>query len=207
MRLTEKYINGLKKAYFDNNFPTDWEHFEMVKHGASKEDILKIKAEYPSAPDSLFDLLEYVDGTYHREYQGKEIAFYFLGSDVDEYDLPYYLLSSEQILEEAKLRAEYSYGLDEHLDWVNEHGYYELYDDKLTDDPDKARWLCFSHCMNNGGFSVLYIDFSPSEKGKVGQVVRFLHDPDQYKVIADSFDDYLEMLMDNDYRFISEDII
>ena len=61
--------------------------------------------------------------------------------------------------------------------------------------------------MNNGGTSKLFIDFSPSEKGKKGQIVRYLHDPDEIAVIADSFDEYLEKLMEYGLDFISEDII
>ena len=61
--------------------------------------------------------------------------------------------------------------------------------------------------MNNGGTSQLFIDFSPSEKGTQGQIVRFLHDPDEFSVIADSFEDYLRMLMDKDYDFINEDLL
>lgn len=41
--------------------------------------------------------------------------------------------------------------------------------------------------MNNGGTSKLFIDLTPSETGKKGQIVRYLHDPDELKVIADSF--------------------
>ena len=65
----------------------------------------------------------------------------------------------------------------------------------------------FSDCMNNGGTSKLFIDFSPSSKGVKGQVVRYLHDPDKITVIADSFDEYLQMLMDNGYNFINEDVM
>lgn len=57
--------------------------------------------------------------------------------------------------------------------------------------------------MNNGGSSQLFIDFSPSERGVKGQIVRFLHDPDEMKVIANSFDEYLQMLIDNKYAFIN----
>jgi len=203
MKISEQYVNGLKKAYLDNNAGEIWAHFESVKHGTTNENSGKVKKAYPAVPDSLIELLAYADGTYHREYQGEKIAFYFFGSDVEEYGYPYYLLSAEQILIETEFALEHEYGLYDFLDWVNEYGYFELYDERLTDDPEKAKWLCFSHCMNNGGTSVLYIDFSPSEKGKAGQVVRYLHDPDQYKVIADSFDEYLKMLMDHGYRFIN----
>ena len=82
MTYAQRYIKGLKKAYFDNNTAAEWTHFENVKHGAKREDILKIKEEYPAVPNSLLDLLEYVDGTYWREYQGEKITFYILGSDV-----------------------------------------------------------------------------------------------------------------------------
>ena len=61
--------------------------------------------------------------------------------------------------------------------------------------------------MNNGGTSQLFIDFSPSDKGVQGQVVRFLHDPDEFSVIADSFEEYLTMLMDDGYDFINEEIL
>jgi len=53
----------------------------------------------------------------------------------------------------------------------------------------------------------LFIDFSPSEKGVKGQIVRFLHDPDEIGVIADSFDEYLEKLIEYDLDFIFEDIM
>ena len=69
------------------------------------------------------------------------------------------------------------------------------------------KWLHFSDCINNAGTSQLFIDFSPSEKGVKGQIVRFLHDPDEIGVIADSFDEYLEELIESGLDFISEDVV
>lgn len=105
--------------------------------------------------------------------------------------------------------------------WIEKHDiavkYYSDYierkyeeveiDEKITDTAKDLKWLHFSDCMNNGGTSQLFIDFSPSEKGTKGQIVRFLHDPDEFIVIADSFEDYLQMLMDKDYDFINEDLL
>ena len=59
--------------------------------------------------------------------------------------------------------------------------------------------------MNNGGTSQLFVDFSPSKKGVNGQILRYLHDPDEIEVIADSFDEYLQMLIDNGYDFVGEE--
>ena len=199
MEVVKQYLAGLEKAYFDNGAKETWEHFEKIKHGATNEDIEKIKNLYPEVPNSFISLLEFVDGTYWREYKGEEITLYFLGSDVEEY--PYYLLSSREIVENQNQAIEY------YSDYI-ERKYKEVeIDEKITNQPNSLKWLHFSDCMNNGGTSQLFIDFSPSEKGKKGQIVRFLHDPDEFSVIADSFEEYLKKLIDNDYDFINEDIL
>ncbi|WP_339120764.1 SMI1/KNR4 family protein [Fusobacterium nucleatum] len=199
MNIAEKYIEELKKAYYKNDGKEYWDKFEKIKIGATEENIKKIKEEFPETPDSLIELLKIVDGTYHREYQGEKITFYFLGSDVMGY--PYYLLSSNQILENKKdgycLFGGYIDGVYEDVE----------VDEKITDDSEKIKWLHFSDCMNNGGTSQLFIDFLLSEKGVKGQIVRYLHDPDEIEVIADSFDEYLEKLMEHDLDFISKDTI
>ena len=199
MEIVKQYLAGLEKAYFDNGAKETWEHFEKIKHGATNEDIEKIKNLYPEVPNSFISLLEFVDGTYWREYRGEEITLYFLGSDVEEY--PYYLLSSREIVENQNQAIEY------YSDYI-ERKYEEVeIDEKITNQPNSLKWLHFSDCMNNGGTSQLFIDFSPSEKGKKGQIVRFLHDPDEFSVIADSFEEYLKKLIDNEYDFINEDIL
>ncbi len=197
--IVEKYINGLKNAYCQNNGQDNWEHFEKIIYGAKKENIDKLRQAYPEISDALIDLLKYVDGTYCRKYADEEIAFFILGSDIDEY--PYYLLSSKEIIENQNQATE------SYADYI-ERKYDEVeVDEKITNQSDGIKWLHFSDCMNNGGTSQLFIDFSPSEKGTKGQIIRFLHDPDEFKVIADSFEDYLKKLMDNNYDFINEDIM
>jgi len=199
MEIVNQYLAGLKKAYFDNGAKETWEHFEKIKHGATKVDIEEIKNLYPEVPNSLVSLLEFVDGTYWREYKGEEITLYFLGSDVEEY--PYYLLSSREIVENQNHAIEY------YSEYI-ERKYEEVeIDEKITNQPNLLKWLHFSDCMNNGGTSQLFIDFSPSQKGTKGQIVRFLHDPDEFSVIADSFEEYLEKLIGNEYDFINVDIL
>ncbi len=196
MSIVEKYIDGLKKAYYEYGGKEQWDEFEKAVHGASEEDLAELQSLCPDMPESLLQLLKIVDGTYWREYAGKKFAFYFLGSDVEEY--PYYLLSAKQMCKKGE------------LDWLNSYINREFGDDVAIDEEiiDKAEemcWLHFSDCMNNGGTSQLFIDFSPSSRGVKGQIVRFLHDPDEIIVIADSFDEYLEMLMEYEYDFINED--
>lgn len=56
--------------------------------------------------------------------------------------------------------------------------------------------------MNNDGSSQLFIDFNPSDEGVTGQVIRYVHDPDACKVIANSFDDYLKLFINTKYAFV-----
>ena len=199
MNISEKYILGLKKSYIDNGASEDWEFFEKVKEGVSIEKIEQLKKVYPEIPQTLIDLLKYVDGTYWRKFKEEEIIFYFLGSDVLEY--PYYLLSAEQIIENQNKAVEY------YSDYI-ERKYKEVdIDEKIINKVNNLKWLHFSDCMNNGGTSQLFIDFTPSEQGKKGQIIRFLHDPDEFRVIAENFEEYLQKLIDNEYDFINEDII
>lgn len=193
MNIAEEYFEGLKNAYEERR-ADEWTEFMSVAHGATDEDISALKAKFPDVPESLIWLLKRVDGTYRREYAGKKRRLYFLGSKLEEY--PYYLLSAEQMAKHAGIPA----GIDEIID-----GEFGDRDERLINDSRKGKWLHFSDCMNNGGTSQLFIDFSPSDSGQYGQVVMYVHDPDEVRVIADSFDEYLKMLMDYGFDFIMED--
>lgn len=195
MHLVDTYLVGLQQALSSEE---SLEQLQLV-HGASPEDLKRLTARYPLCPASLLELLSKIDGTHFREYPGGTVTLLMLGSDVFEY--PYYLRSVEQILEDADAYTE---------------SIAQIYGDYLKEEPDTvgagvdlelsmAERLCFSHCMNNGGTSMLYIDFNPAPGGTVGQVVRYLHDPDSYIVIAESFDQYLQQLIDEGYAFIFED--
>lgn len=197
MNLARKYVEGLKEAYYENDAAKVWDHFEKVMHGADQEDLEKLKALYPDIPDSLLQLLEIVDGTYWRKYGGETVSLLFLGSDMEEY--PYYLLSAQQMIDTKDQFS--SWG-----DYLITREYDDFpVDEGICDDMDRLCFLHFSDCTNNGGTSQLFIDFSPSAKGTKGQVLRYLHDPDELVIVADSFDEYLQMLMDESYDFINEE--
>ena len=197
--LARAYFDGLKAAYYRYDGQEMWDRFASVVHGADQRDLDRLTALYPDIPESLIELLKLVDGTYYREYPADKVVFYFLGSDYEGY--PYYLLSARQMVETRHEAKEF-------FDYFVTREYDDIpVDEGVCDDLDKLDWLHFSDCRNNGGTSQLFIDFSPSVKGKKGQVLRFLHDPDEMVVVADSFDEYLQMLIDQDYPFIDEDSV
>ncbi|CAI3944783.1 Cell wall assembly regulator SMI1 (Killer toxin-resistance protein 4) (SMI1) (PDB:5J1B) [Commensalibacter communis] len=201
MSLVTDYLNGLKEHFTTE----DIKAFHKV-HGASLDDIEKLKAAYPLCPDRLIEFLSIVDGTYHRDYgDGDAVCIYMLGSGVYEY--PYYLLSVKDILQERKEedRSIYDIYLDDDEETEDDLEEFVEVDPRINTRVPFNKHLCFSHCMNNGGTSKLYIDFNPTQEGKVGQIIRYLHDPDSYIVIADSFDEYLQEIIDNNFEFMIEE--
>ena len=201
MKGTE-YIEKLKEAYRENGLENEWNHLLDIANGISEEDKCALLDKYPEIPGSLMEILETIDGTYFREYQGEKVTFYFFGSDVDDGEYPYYLFSYKDIIENEE-SASYMGDL---FDCFLEEPEYGLFvDERILMDADQLRWINFADCMNNGGTSTLYIDLTPSEKGKKGQIIRYLHDPDELKVIADSFDEFLDFLAGNGMKFIHPD--
>lgn len=196
--LAQAYFDGLKKTYYEYGGQDAWDEFAAIAQGASQEDIDKLLEVYPDAPESLIELLKLADGTYYRDYPGGQALLCFLGSDYEGY--PYYLLSAKQMVETKDDFAGWG-------DYLINREFDDPVDEGICDDMDKLNLLHFSDCCNNGGTSQLFIDFSPSAKGKKGQVLRYLHDPDEMVIVADSFDEYLQMLMDDDYAFINEDTV
>lgn len=194
-----EYIKELKKAYEREGLTKSWEHMIKVAEGVNSEERDCLLKKYPEIPVSLLEILDSIDGTYWRKYGDDEVRERFFGSDVDDGEYPYYLFSSRDIL-----NGEESYLCVEEIIAYNRDNP-ELagdFDERIRVEDKGRRWIHFADCINNGGTSTLYIDLTPSDKGKKGQIVRFLHDPDSLKVIADSFEEYLDMLVTSGMRFI-----
>ncbi|QII28168.1 SMI1/KNR4 family protein [Stenotrophomonas maltophilia] len=196
MNLVERFLSGLIPRLPEDDAP-QWAWTE----GASEADLQRLRAQWPQVPGSLVELLSRVDGTHFREYPKGEVCVLMLGSDVEEGRYPYYLRSVAQIFEDQQQWDDSIRSIYE--EWLEEEP--EILGAGIDADLPMSRRLCFSHCMNNGGTSMLYLDFDPAPGGSVGQVVRYLHDPDSYAVVAPSFDAYLQQLIDGDYSFIDEE--
>ncbi|MBB4825571.1 hypothetical protein HNO89_002807 [Sporosarcina luteola] len=193
MDVVNRFLNGIHSALVT-------EELEDLNKavGASKEDMERLRSKYPNCPESLIYLLDKIDGTYWQKYGDTEICICILGSDMEEGRYPYYLLSAQQMLESSEEEEDISYLLEYQDDE-------EAVDSKIN--PEgllPGTYIHFSDCMNNGGTSRLYIDFNPSPEGVCGQIIRFSHDPDEFKVIANSFDEYLEALIDGGFSYLED---
>ena len=196
------YLNKLEAAYRAKGLGEQWDAMKSVAHGITEEQKSAIIARFPGVPEELLQMLSVIDGTYYREYvPGNDLLFYMFGSDVEDGGYPYYLHSFADIMEQKRASEQVPL-----IDWHHENPDDEIifYDKKLLSEPENMNWMCFSHCMNNGGTSALYIDFTPSPEGRVGQIVRELDDEDGLLVIADSFAEFLDLQEKNGFAFVSE---
>ncbi|WP_054768364.1 SMI1/KNR4 family protein [Lysinibacillus parviboronicapiens] len=189
MRQFNRYFSELMH-YLPENEQLQLQHTT----GANEKQISTLLEVFPQCPQALISLLNDVNGTYYCKHGEHTICVLVLGSDLYEY--PYYLKSIEQIMNDYQVDNQDSI-LDRYSEFIDQ---IEV-DERINIHVPLRERLCFSDCMNNGGTSSLYIDFTPNEGGKVGQIIRYVHDPDSYEVIAPSFDVYLQQLMDGAYEF------
>lgn len=183
-------------AYFKNllhYLPQEEQQQLQKANGATDAQIESLLEIFPQSPQSFIELLQDVNGTYHCKHGQENISVLVLGSDLGDY--PYYLKAVEQILADAQNQRETIF--ERYQDFLE----YVDIDKRINMHVPLNERLCFADCMNNGGTSSLYLDFSPAEGGKMGQVVRYVHDPDSFEVIASSFDEYLQQLVEGDYEF------
>lgn len=196
MSIYQDYLAGLAR-----NLPADVAALLATCNGADEADIIELLKHYPDAPEDLIGLLRAIKGTHYESHQGQSICLPVLASDVGKGGYPYYLRSISQIIEDKSNR----FGQMSIQDIYEEMLEFIDIDERIDVTVPCGSWICFANCINNGGTSMLYIDFAPTAKGKYGQIIRYLHDPDSYQVIADDFSLYLQNIMCEQYPFIDPD--
>ena len=197
MDIVDHYLAGLRLALP----PTPLARLAGAS-GASAAQLQRLLQAFPGCPASLLSLLGQLNGTHwDDDADGNGTAVLVLGADPAMGRYPYFLRSVEQILEDRQL---YPDSIVEIYGELAGDGSVTL-DSKIDAQASGSERLCFAHCMNNGGTSMLSLDFAPGSGGVAGQVIRFVHDPDEYRVIAASFDDYLQWQINQEYAFVDPD--
>lgn len=196
MRIVDQYLTGLRQA-----LPPAPRQRLAGAAGASVEQLQSLLQAFPHCPASLLALLTQVNGTHWDDDDDGGMAVLVLGADAAMGRYPYFLRSVEQILEDRQMYPDSI--VEIHGDPPGDDGV--VLDSRIDVQASGSERLCFAHCMNNGGTSMLYLDFAPAAGGVAGQVIRFLHDPDEYLVIAAGFDDYLQLQIHQEYDFVDPD--
>lgn len=181
MNLERKYIDLLHDAYKRYDRLNEWERYNFSGMNELQEQELFNE----NVPITLINLLKIINGTSdHTEFF--------------EFDkIPYCLFNSERIL-----NTDIQFIKNDLVDLYDFDS--KAIDEKIDINSSNLKWFKIGQdSFNNGGTSSIYIDMTPSIKGTTGQIVIFVHDPDTYKVIANSLEEFLQMIIDAGFSFLS----
>lgn len=193
MDIVDHYLAGLRRALS----ATPLARLDAAS-GASAAQLQTLLQAFPECPASLLSLLGQINGSHWDDDDDGSTAVLMLGADPAMGSYPYFLRSVEQILEDRQLYPDSI--VEMYGDPPGDDGF--VLDSRIDVHASGTGRLCFAHCMNNGGTSMLYLDFVPAAGGVSGQLMRTLHDPDEYRVIAAGFDDYLQLQINQEYAFV-----
>lgn len=178
----EKQINileGLLNEKVSEERMKCYENYKQIQ-GATDEELKRLEEKYNiELPKTFKEFYKYKNGSgYHfhilyPNYEGDHIE-------------PFYLFSIDEIIEEK----ENYYNEDELMsDYYDEEEIDEL-DERIKPYLKNKNWIPFASLA--GGSLNLLLDYDPTDKGKKGQVISYIHDPDFIYFIADDFEEMLE---------------
>lgn len=183
MNILDTYIEGIKNSYIKINKVEDWNNFANNRSKITESDIEKLNSK--NVPKTLIDFYKYANGT-------DDISFIILGSDIDR--LGYFLENVDELLSPNRFSNDF---------FIKMHDKNKVsIDKKIIPLNANNYWLHFANSEDNGRTSELYIDLLPSRYGTVGQIINYNLETEEFKVIAPSFQEYLNLLISKNYNYI-----
>ena len=190
-----KISNELKKIekYICENFE-DWDLDDPVEEeylddyqeiaGASEEDMVSFEEKFGIIlPDEVKELYRYKNGSKYLS---------ILPCVIDEREMAFCLMS----LTEMENKKNYFQNRDALLTEFNE--YFTSEDlDKMRNSKIKPylfnkKWIPFAQYCDS---CYLMLDFDPDKEGKEGQIICYIHDPDEVIYVAEGITELISKIM------------
>ncbi|WP_455089013.1 SMI1/KNR4 family protein [Peptoanaerobacter stomatis] len=182
MRLIDK-IKEIEK-YICENFeewdlddPVEEEYFEEYREisGVFEEDILSFEEKFNIIlPDDVKALYRYKNGSKYLS---------ILPCVIDEREIPFYLMSLQEIEKTKEYFQNRDALLTEFTDYFTNEDIDNMKDDRIKPYLFNKRWIPFAKYCDS---CFLMLDFDPDKGGKEGQVICYIHDPDEVIYVASS---------------------
>lgn len=182
MRLIDK-IKEIEK-YICENFeewdlddPVEEEYFEEYREisGVFEEDILSFEEKFNIIlPDDVKALYRYKNGSKYLS---------ILPCVIDEREMPFCLMSLQEIEKTKEYFQNRDALLTEFTDYFTNEDIDNMKDDRIKPYLFNKRWIPFAKYCDS---CFLMLDFDPNKGGKEGQVICYIHDPDEVIYVASS---------------------
>ena len=188
--------NEIKKIeeYICENFeewdlddPVEEEYLDDYQEisGASEEEIAALEEKFEiTLPDDVKELYNYKNGSNYLS---------ILPCLVDERGMPFCLMS----LQEIENTKHYFQNRDALLTEFPEHftsqDIEKMRDERIKPYLFNKKWIPFAEYCDS---CFLMLDFDPNTEGKEGQIICYIHDPDEVIYVAESLTELIEGIMD-----------
>ena len=192
MRLIDK-IKEIEK-YICENFeewdlddPVEEEYFEEYREisGVFEEDILSFEEKFNIIlPDDVKALYRYKNGSKYLS---------ILPCVIDEREIPFYLMSLQEIEKTKEYFQNRDALLTEFTDYFTNEDIDNMKDDRIKPYLFNKRWIPFAKYCDS---CFLMLDFDPDKGGKEGQVICYIHDPDVIYVASSITELVLEIIIE-----------
>ena len=183
--------NEIKKIeeYICENFE-EWDLDDPVKEeylddyqeisGASEEEIAAFEEKFGiTLPDDVKELYSYKNGSNYLS---------ILPCLIDERDMAFCLLSLQAIEKTKHYFQNRDTLLTEFPEYFTGEDIEKMKDSRIKPYLFNKRWIPFAEYCDS---CFLMLDFDPDKEGKEGQILCYIHDPDEVVYVAESLKDLI----------------
>ena len=183
--------NEIKKIeeYICENFeewdlddPVEEEYLDDYQEisGASEEEIAALEEKFEiTLPDDVKELYNYKNGSNYLS---------ILPCLVDERDMAFCLLSLQAIEKTKHYFQNRDTLLTEFPEYFTGEDIEKMKDSRIKPYLFNQRWIPFAEYCDS---CFLMLDFDPDKEGKEGQILCYIHDPDEVVYVAESLKDLI----------------
>lgn len=183
--------NEIKKIeeYICENFeewdlddPVEEEYLDDYQEisGASEEEIVALEEKFEiTLPDDVKELYNYKNGSNYLS---------ILPCLVDERDMAFCLLSLQAIEKTKHYFQNRDTLLTEFPEYFTGEDIEKMKDSRIKPYLFNKRWIPFAEYCDS---CFLMLDFDPDKEGKEGQILCYIHDPDEVVYVAESLKDLI----------------
>ncbi len=171
------YDNVVEEGYYDK--------YLEIK-GATDEEIEAFEKHFNIIlPDNLKTIYKYKNGS--------GLMPLFLPNDEHKRQFWYDLIPLEKIIEKKGYFQARDALLTEFDDYFSESDIEDMKDDRIKPYLFNTKWIPFAY----GSGIYLMLDFDPADKGKMGQIICYIHDPDEIIYVAEDITQVIDETIKN----------
>jgi len=153
--------------------------------GASEEELLAFEERLGiRLPSDFKELYSYKNGSKY---------FSILPCVIDQRELPFSLMSLQEMESCKKYFQNRDALLTDFPDYFSNQDLENMRDSRIKPYLFNKKWLPFAQYCDS---CYLMLDFDPDREGQEGQVICYIHDPDEIIYVAESLTELIEGIMD-----------